>query len=668
MSLNISRKAGLAIFAIAALSGFALSNGGASAATYTTGSHTLNEDVTDGIYVDAGNEVTINLNGHSVTNSTANEAAIINKGTLTITGNGTVSTDQAGTAAVTNYTNSTMTISGGTYTSDKWYIIRNYGNMTINEGATITASEANVSNASMVTNGWAGSSDHQNNSSLTAGSGSYEPVLTINGGEFTAGERNCSVIKNDDYGNLEINDGVFKQPVGSLSDCDAVLLNWNVAEVKGGSFFSENGPVVSNGAYADPADKGLITISGGTFTIGENGSVLGYTFGGNGTGAMTVTGGTFSTSLYEMPVNPGAANNGKYYTIEISGGTYGTNFTKDTATLIKNGYGVYKDADDKYQVLTVADAQIPGILYLERGKEYDLGAVLNDTAKTYGTFDFAGIESIALVYDWKIAALQAGEGMFSYYFADTLNTDNGGQTNLIVYAPASEGEDADAAQVEASDIVETIVGDGTASNFEYADGVNADTVKDAAADGATFATTVATNDVDADDIAEDDKTKIADEMEESLTEDAVLLGYYDIDIRLLAIKDNNATMLGNITELASPLTITLTLPEDLEEVVEGYTRTYYLVRVHDGETTLIKATDNGDGTISFDSDKFSTYAVVYEDAEEEEEEEVVTPDTGSFTGEAGSEGTKNALFATIVALTTALISGYVMKRVRAHRK
>ena len=227
MSLNISRKAGLAIFAIAAFSGFALSSGGASAATYTAGSYTLDEDVTDGIYVDAGNEVTINLNGHSVTNSTANEAAIINKGTLTITGSGTVSTDQAGTAAVTNYTNSTMTISGGTYTSDKWYIIRNYGNMTINEGATITASEANVSNASMVTNGWAGSSDHQNNSSLTAGSGSYEPVLTINGGEFTAGERNCSVIKNDDYGNLEINDGVFKQPVGSLSDCDAVLGEWS---------------------------------------------------------------------------------------------------------------------------------------------------------------------------------------------------------------------------------------------------------------------------------------------------------------------------------------------------------------------------------------------------------------------------------------------------------
>ena len=125
MSLNISRKAGLAIFAIAAFSGFALSSGGASAATYTAGSYTLDEDVTDGIYVDAGNEVTINLNGHSVTNSTANEAAIINKGTLTITGSGTVSTDQAGTAAVTNYTNSTMTISGGTYTSDKWYIIRN---------------------------------------------------------------------------------------------------------------------------------------------------------------------------------------------------------------------------------------------------------------------------------------------------------------------------------------------------------------------------------------------------------------------------------------------------------------------------------------------------------------------------------------------------------------
>lgn len=355
MSKKLPSGFGLAGFAVAALSGAVAFGGNVSALTLTEDT-TLTGDITDGIVVEAGSTVVLNLGGYNVTNVDG-KSAIINRGTLTIMDNGNpekggiVSASSANTAAVTNYPDAVMTISGGTYTSDKWYIIRNYGDMTINGGTTVTAHAATTSNASMVTNGWVGGSDANNGDSIKANSGEKEPYLLINGGEFTAGLSNCSVIKNDDYSNLLIRGGTFRQPNGSLANCDSVVLNWNVAEIAGGTFYSENGPVISNGAYTGTSDKGQITITGGTFTIGEGGSVLGYGNDGwnNATGLMTITGGEFSTAVSAMPVNPRAANNGKFYELEVSGGNFGTNFT-DTS-VIKEGHVAVVSNDGGFDVI-----------------------------------------------------------------------------------------------------------------------------------------------------------------------------------------------------------------------------------------------------------------------------------------------------------------------------
>ena len=334
----------------------------------------LEEDITDGILVEAGSTVNLDLNGHSVTNTAANMAAIINRGNLTITDSsedeGTVSTTQNGTAAVTNYPGATMTIAGGTYTSAKWYILRNYGTMTI-EGGVVTANEATSTNASMVTNGWVGSTDMNNGAGIAAADREGEPELTINGGVFTAGTTNCSVIKNDDYGSLNITSGIFTQPEGSLDTCDTVILNWHRATISGGVYYSENGPVISNGAYTGDSDLGEIEIAGGTFTIGENGTVLGYGLGGNGTGLMSVYDGWFDTALTTMPVNEGTANNGRYYDIVITGGHYDTAFAEADLGLIADGYVVVPDEDGYLVDELSAEAEA---VALEVGETYDLAA------------------------------------------------------------------------------------------------------------------------------------------------------------------------------------------------------------------------------------------------------------------------------------------------------
>ena len=47
---------------------------------------------------------------------------------------------------------------------------------------------------------------------------------------------------------------------------------------------------------------------------------------------------------------------------------------------------------------------------------------------------------------------------------------------------------------------------------------------------------------------------------------------------------------------------------------------YIIIRIHDGKVTIIDdVTVNADGTLSFETDKFSTYALAYKDEEKQEE-------------------------------------------------
>ena len=66
-----------------------------------------------------------------------------------------------------------------------------------------------------------------------------------------------------------------------------------------------------------------------------------------------------------------------------------------------------------------------------------------------------------------------------------------------------------------------------------------------------------------------------------------------------------------VTETAVPVTLTVVIPEALRK--DG--RTYGVVRDHNEKAALVESTcDTTANTITFRSDKFSTYAIVYKDA------------------------------------------------------
>ena len=270
-------------------------------------------------------DVTLNLNDKTLTGS------IVNKGTLTVTGTGKVVATAAKTAAVANFPDGTVTLSGGTYESESWYVIKNMGEMYINGPVNVQKPDGSTDTSSLIDNGWYGSTDTVANEPVQAQADKAK--LFISSGNFNgkSGAKSCSVVKNDDYGVLEISGGTFDSTANTGTDNAATLLNWNVATISGGTF--KGMYPISNGAYAGEADKGLITITGGEF-IGTS-TIFGMGVGGNAKGSVTVSGGTFTAPA----LGAGYENLDGGYTLTVSGGTFkNTNGGKvDVSDYLENG-------------------------------------------------------------------------------------------------------------------------------------------------------------------------------------------------------------------------------------------------------------------------------------------------------------------------------------------
>ncbi len=269
----------------------------------------LDDDITASVTVPEGKTLVIDLNGHTLTNEDGKHT-ITNNGTLTITGDGTVDNVSHGKAAVYNNVGGTATLGAANYTRSKeagsspdepngnsYYNILNQGTMTIESGA-VVKQDGHFS--SLIDNGWYSGSQN---------TGKVPAKLTINGGDFSGG---INTIKNDDWGELVINDGTFSNNTG------AALMNWNVAEVNGGTFnITQDGArVFSNGYGDDVMDKGQLTITNGTFTASDNGAGDLFTSGkdsANG-GTVSISGGTFVGALNGIEAN--AIN------VSVSGGTF----------------------------------------------------------------------------------------------------------------------------------------------------------------------------------------------------------------------------------------------------------------------------------------------------------------------------------------------------------
>ena len=249
----------------------------------------LLENVTEDINIPTGINVTLDLNGHKITNVSGHTITVEKGGKLNISdsvGTGVVDNTSHGKGAIVN--SGEVTLNGGTFKrsaengtyspygncGNSWYTIANYGTMEINTGVTV---ENAGGYSSMIRNG---------------GEATADCNLTIRGGNFTGG---INTVKNDLFGVLTINGGNFS------NTAQYVIMNWNKAEITAGTFqtLDTASAVLFTSAFGSNANYvGELTISGGEFKhASDTQEMIVDHYNESNKGNAVVTGGKFDADI-----------------------------------------------------------------------------------------------------------------------------------------------------------------------------------------------------------------------------------------------------------------------------------------------------------------------------------------------------------------------------------
>ena len=268
---------------------------------------TLLTNTAEDITIAQDKDITLDLNGKTLTNVNS-DTITVNKGaTLTINGEGTV--DNVTHQKTTIYNKGTVTLNGGTYDRSKedgikdsntYYTLLNHGTMTV---ANVTVNNKG-GYSSLFENGYFNQKPETKN-------GIANPILTIESGNFTGG---INTVKNDDDATMIINDGTF------ANYAQAAFQNHNIATINGGTFDGSTVYAILNcgvctGNDAEH-DKHQLIINDGKFSgkirKGNDKDGVHYDFG-----SIAIKGGYFTTDPSDYVASDYVAG-----TSDVSGYSY----------------------------------------------------------------------------------------------------------------------------------------------------------------------------------------------------------------------------------------------------------------------------------------------------------------------------------------------------------
>ena len=424
-------------------------NAAITAAGETETTIKLAADITGDVVVPEKANITIYLNGKKITNSVGH--TIMNNGTLTIKGEGTVDNITHGKAAL--YNKGTVTLNGGTFDrtqengksdsssgGNSYYTIKNVGNMTINEGVNVLTAEGNDELgrfSSLVTNGYYNGTTYDNDKGVD------NPTLIINNGTFSGG---LNTIKNDDRAELTINNGTFK------NFYQATVQNHNIATINGGTYkaasdASSTGKEtygVYNCGCGVNIDLGTLTVTGGIF----EGADYAIADVSSQPAIVNISGGCFSGA--KGAIVKGTNSNA---TISISGGTFSD---KPANAYVADGYKAIQVKGGKY-VVTDKIALDKTSTRIRRGYTDTLKAIVEANGKTHDVADpitwASDKEAVATVKDGVVTGVDYGTATITATLGTTTETPDTTET------PATQAEGD---EVTGGDAVTD--GDNTPSN------------------------------------------------------------------------------------------------------------------------------------------------------------------------------------------------------------
>ncbi len=338
---------------------------------------TLLKNLTESVSIAKGQEIVLDLNGCTLTNSGTN--TIVNNGTLTVTGNGTVDNTVHQGAALQN--NGKATLENGTFTRSKeagkddnangnsWYVIDNSGTLTLKD---VTVYQGTDEENALQ---WTFSSTIRNKGA----SAEKMAVMEVDGATVVSGR---IALKNDDWGKMTIADA-------EVTGGNQAVQNWADLTISGGTFTGD----VATWFYAiqgsEPETRTHATITGGAF----NGGVVCFDYDQDPNGGVEIDQGvTISgdASFKNMP---------RY-----------TYFAEGSAAAWDEGSQMYVTAAGEYV------AAIEGFGYtslqaaIDAAKDGDTVMLLNDIELASGSAVKAPSLGIALTIDLNGHTITSEDG------------------------------------------------------------------------------------------------------------------------------------------------------------------------------------------------------------------------------------------------------------------
>ena len=498
--------------------------------------------------------------------------------------------------------------------------------------------------------------------------GTKGTTININGGTIyqnDPSDPHCAAIYHPQKGIINISGGEITGSVGiQLCSGGLTTVNMNGGIVTGtGKNVAlqkpENDGCVGDGAAISALNRNYpggapnINITAGEFVSEQSESILAYGF-------KKVNG--------QYIIEDWATANEH---VKVFGGT----FTSDVTEYISDEYKAYEQTDGTFKVAPKAtnvtlDRESAS---LEVGKNLTLKATLNPT-ETLDTVTYTTSDAKVATVDanGKVTGVAVGNA--------TITATANGKTatcEVTVYKVEADVPTIDTSKpveevtvgvnTEAKETVtketETIIADITAGKdvTKVVSEETAAAIKKAVEEGKTIETKVAAGTVKEEAVDKEDVAKV----EEKVGTTGQIAQYLDLRVEVMIAGEEA----GTINELSKPIKFIVAIPEELQ--ADG--REFYVVRVHDGVAEKLETTLNEDGTISFETDKFSTYALVYVDKkvdiipdQKPEEEPTVKPEENTTTNTTDktddkvktSDDSNTMLYASFAGL--ALVGGAIV--------
>ena len=353
---------------------------------------TLLKDVTENVEIAKEKNLTLDLNGKTLSGGTGTaKAALYNLGTITIQDTsaaktGTIKRDDTGTVGETSY-----------------YVIRNQGTMTIESGTVINNSGYRKTNP---TGSMIGSSLICNGDCNEGG------TLTIKGGTLT--QNNFIAIKNGALGVLHVSGG-------TITSNHSAIQNWFKADITGGEIKGQ----LWTDAYKADESVGETKIGGDAKFTGE----IVMDIAGSVAPTLEINGGNLNVTRWR--ITTAAANAGAKPA--VSGGTFSSAVPADYCA---EGYTPTANADGTYGVELGNYVVVGGIKGFENTKfasfadAYD--AIKPVLEKICANDPLGqGTPANADAFDAVFTDVKDGRATLTYTITGNVTYDETGYANLL---------------------------------------------------------------------------------------------------------------------------------------------------------------------------------------------------------------------------------------------